>query len=166
MGVLVLCSVSSAAQNDATFDVALKHILRASKDRFIPIEGARIENRRRDFFFEPRVYLPGATYCRIFELEKSWVFGCEWEPAKPPARFAGLYDQLAAKVEAALGTDWNKEISSRNARKEVLFVASERPTIQVIQQTRPPAVHLFVFPAGALARGISTLPDWQVFFHP
>jgi len=154
------------AQNDADFDAALKRIVRASKDRFIPIEGARIENRRRDFFFEPRVYLPGATYCRIFELDSTWIFGCEWEHAKTTAAAAGFYDQLVAKAETTLGAEWSKQINSRKSWNEVLLIARGQPTLQLIQETRAPVVHLFVFPAGTSQKGLSTIPDWHAFFHP
>jgi hypothetical protein len=154
------------AQNDAEFDETLEHVLRASKERFIPVEGARNENRLREFFFEAKLYLPGATFCRVFQRDKTPIYGCEWEQAAIPNSFAGLYDRLTAKIEAALGSDWNKRPGSRKSGKDVLFTANDRPTVQLILETGAPMIHVFIFPAGSSQKGITTLPDWHTFFHP
>jgi hypothetical protein len=162
----MLWSTCAVAQQDVAFDEALKQVLRASKDRFLRIEGARVENRRREYFFEPRVYLPTATYCRIFQQEKTTIYGCDWERAASPNSFADLYERLVAKIESALGPEWNKQLGPRKSAKEVLFTADDRPTVQVIRETGAPLIHAFVLPAGTSQKGVVTLPDWHAFFHP
>jgi hypothetical protein len=162
----LLSQLSAFGEGDSSFDTALKQILLASKDRFAHIQGARIENRRRDFFYEPQLYLPGATYCRIFQTTGDWIYGCDWEQANNRNGFAGLYDRLVEKVAHALGQEWNKQPGSRKSGKEIVFIADGRPTVQLIQPPRTSEIHLFILPAGASQKGLSTLPDWHAFFHP
>jgi hypothetical protein len=162
----MLLGTCAFAQKDAEFDEALNHVLRASKERFIPIEGARNENRLREFFFEAKLYLPGATFCRVFQKDKFPIYGCEWEQAAIPNSFAGLYDRLIAKIEAALGSEWNKHLGSHKSGKEVLFTANDKPTVQLILETGAPMIHVFILPVGASQKGITALPDWHTFFHP
>src|SRR5216684_5731821 len=66
----------SSSQN--AFSEALQNAMRSSAIRFRDLEGARIENRKRDYFFEAKIYLPEATYCRIFN-QGGLVYCCEWK---------------------------------------------------------------------------------------
>src|SRR5947207_3295794 len=59
------------------FGPVLQRVLASSADRFRGLEGARIENRKRDHFFEAKLYLPEANYCRIFN-QGDLVYCCEW----------------------------------------------------------------------------------------
>src|SRR4029453_12730379 len=69
------------------FKKILEYVLKGSADRFHNVEGARIENRRREYYFEARVYLPGATYCQILRNKNWFVYNCEWNKASGPGGF-------------------------------------------------------------------------------
>jgi hypothetical protein len=139
--------------------------LRESKDGFSSLESERIENRRREAFYESKVYLTDATYCRV--LRQPAIFTCEWNRAARGSRLTALYDRLVAKLERELGPEWRKLTEPGKRPKRVLFTSSGKPTVGVIEGTDPAGVHLFVTPAGASTDGIwQKLRSLDDFFHP
>lgn len=136
------------------FEKILEHILKASTDRFRNVQGAIIENRRREHYFEARVYLPGATYCQILRDRTWWVYDCEWKKASGPSGLPALFEQLASKVQNALGTEWNRAPVARKSGVEVLFSKENQPIVQVIRESKPLVVHLFITPAGVSITGV------------
>ena len=147
------------------FDGVLETILKASNQRFRPVEGPRIENRRREFYFEARVYLPEAMYCRIFD-QGGLVYCCEWE-VKSQASSTSVYEKLVTRIESALGTKWAKRARSGRLRKEMLFSAEGKPIVQAIQDVNPPQVYVLVLPAGSSKDGyVGSIPSMGSFLHP
>src|SRR5438046_1437781 len=92
------------------FDQLLQRILRESLSGFWRIEGSRIENRLREFYFEPKINLPGALYCRVLKHEGTTIYTCEWENGKVVNNW---FAPLADAIERSLGPEWNKRQGSR-----------------------------------------------------
>ena len=101
------------------FAEALKQIVRASRYEFRPVEGARIDfHPGRKSWFEAKVYLPGASYCRIVD-DPRLEYNCEWAATPNRRVLARFYEKLAAEVEAALGPDWKRR--SEGSGKGIMF---------------------------------------------
>jgi hypothetical protein len=94
----------------------LNQIVWASRERFRPLQGARIQIRPgRTYWFEARVNLPGAGECRVLEHPTA-TYSCEWEKTAG-ADLMSLYRRLAAEIEAALGPKWDRAPESASPRK-------------------------------------------------
>jgi hypothetical protein len=146
------------------FDKTLKRILRESPSHFEAIRASRVENRRRDYFYEPKIYLPGAWYCRILKHEGATIYTCEWENRKTVNNW---YTPLVAAIEHSLGLEWNKRAGLRQTDQQVLFSGDRKPTVQVIWRRKAAVVQVVVLPEEASHNGIQTaLPVLPDFFHP
>jgi hypothetical protein len=153
---------SSFDQN--VFDQALQRILRESTSRFQGVEGSRLENRRREYYFEPKISLPGASYCRVLKHEGTTIYTCEWENRKTVTNW---YPRLVTAMERSLGPEWTKRPGSRQTDQQVLFFGNRKPTVQVIWERKAAVVHVVVLPEEASQQGIQTqLPELSDFFHP
>jgi hypothetical protein len=156
-----------SSRDEANFGQVLEDIVRASKDRFRRVEGARVENRRRDYYYEAKFYLPGATYCQILLEKNGPIYNCEWEKAPDRGGFATLFDQLVSKIENALGADWSRKAGTRKSGKEVLFTKAKEPVVQVIREPGASAVHVFITPTATSPTGIGEhLPKRPPFIFP
>lgn len=146
-----------------SFDRVLQSILLASRDSFRTVEGVRIENRRREFYFEAKTYLPGASYCRVLEGP---AYCCEWDVAAQAAA-TSLYEKLSDRIKAALGAEWTKTTKSAKARKDTLFGAEGKAAVQVILHTTPLKVYVVVLTAGSSKDGyVGNIPAIEDFLHP
>src|SRR5262245_55714509 len=142
----------------------LQRLLLESRNRFERLQGARIENRLRQYYYEPKISLPGASYCRILLHEGITIYTCEWERQTTTA---GGYSRFVASIERVLGPDWGKRSESRSSGQEVMFSADGKPTVQVIWIAKAAIVHVIVLPPDAPKQGIvSELPVLSDFFHP
>jgi hypothetical protein len=103
-----------AHDDEGDFAAVLQRILRASRENFRPVEGARIDlYPGRRTYFQSRVDLPGTTDCRIYETPLP-VFSCQWKApaAAPGAGTAGTAcGRLADRVATALGPEWQRATS-------------------------------------------------------
>ena len=71
---------ASAWDNNVQFAAALQRVIRASRENFRPVEGARIElHPGNKSYFQARVDLPGTTECRIDE-PPNLIYSCKWKP--------------------------------------------------------------------------------------
>lgn len=148
-----------------SFNSVLTSILRASRDDFAILEGARIENRRRDWFYEAKAFLPEATYCRIFYQDRA-VFCCEWDE-KGQAAAALLYEKLTGSIGKAVGEEWSKKEKSDGARKEMVFASDRKPVIHAILHVGSAQVLVLVLPPGSSKEGFrGTVPSIDSFVHP
>ncbi|HZT28465.1 MAG TPA: hypothetical protein VFA33_01185 [Bryobacteraceae bacterium] len=171
VGVL-LCHLAQAGPQEAarparasweSFDRVLQSILEASRDRFRRVEGVRIENRRREFYFEAKTYLPQASYCRILEGP---VYCCEWD-AKGPSAALSVYEKLVGRIKGAVGEQWAQTARMGKARKDTLFRAEGRAIVQAIWQSDPPKVYVLVLPPGSSNEGYTgNIPSIENFLHP
>ena len=153
---------SSIDQN--AFDQALQRILRESASRFQGVEGSRLENRRRDFYFEPKISLPGASYCRILKHEGTTIYTCEWENRKTVNNW---YTRLVDAIALSLGPEWTKRAGARQTDQQVVFVGNRKPTVQVIWEQKVAVVHVVVLSEEASQMGIRTpLPSINDFVYP
>ena len=158
-------STSERAFIDQTaFDQTLKRILRESVSRFQGVEGSRIENRRRDFYFEPKISLPGASYCRILKHEGTIIYTCEWENRKT---LNNWYTVLVDAIALSLGPEWTKRPGARQPDQQVVFFGNRKPTVQVIWEQKVGVVHVVVLSEEASQMGIRTpLPSINDFVYP
>jgi hypothetical protein len=153
------------AQQHDTFSQVLQRALRSSADRFRDLEGVRIENRKRHYFFEAKVYLPEASYCRVFNQEGP-VYCCEWRD-KGYSASKTRYQNLIQNIESSLGPGWTKTVKSGKLRNEVLFRAERRPVVQAILDSEPPETYVLVLPAEPSRDGfVGKIPSMEEFAHP
>jgi hypothetical protein len=149
--------------DEKAFDRQLKRILIESPTIFRRLEGARLENRLREYYFEAKLYLPDASYCRILKHEGTTVYTCEWENRKK----IDWYTRLVSVIERSLGPQWDKRPGPRGKGQQVVFSGDRKPTVQVIWEPLAAAVHVVILPDGASRNGIqSDLPLLPDFFHP
>ena len=147
-----------------TFNKTLQRILRESATLFRFVEGVRFENRRREYYFEPKISLSGASYCRILKHEGKTIYTCEWGSGKA---VNDLYTRLVSAIERSLGQEWHKRSEPRQAGQQTVFFRDEKPTVQVIWDQKAAVVTVVVLPDGASQKGIETaLPSLSTFFHP
>ena len=159
-------NLPTEANNSAgeEFDQSLQLVLRSSRENFRTVEGARIENRRRDFFFEARTYLPTANYCRIF-FEGTPVYCCEWT-VKDKAPSALLFEKLLAKIEGALRAEWVKKERSTSHRKDVVFSAQQKPVVHIMRPPDMRHIYILVLPPGSSTEGyLGIIPSTEDFVH-
>ena len=153
---------SSIDQN--TFDHSLQRVLRESMSRFRGLEGARLQNRLREYYYEAKISLPGAVYCRVLKHEGTTVYACEWENGKIVKEW---YSPLVTTIERSLGPEWNKRQGPRPTGQQVIFFGDGKPTVQVSWNRKAAIVHVIVLPREASQNGIQTeLPSRPDFFHP
>src|SRR5262245_46680897 len=87
----------------------LSQIVRASRYGFDTLFGARVERfPGRQSWYEAKTYLPGASYCRIDE-EPDLAYRCVWERTASRGDLQRFQAELAADVEAALGSEWKRQ---------------------------------------------------------
>ena len=99
--VAVLMVVPAQAHDEGdSFAEILQRIVRASRENFRPVQGARIEMHPGNIsYYQPKVYLPGTTECRIEERPR-WIYSCQWHGAR--------CEKLRADTESALGPQWSR----------------------------------------------------------
>jgi len=130
---------------------ALKEVVRASRDRFAPVEGVRIVRfPGRQSWYEAKTYLPGANYCRIDD-EPALMYSCIWGRAEARMDMTAFHTRLAADIETALGPDFKRRQTAKNAGS-VFFdeqASSGGATVQVLPPAREPepTVKVIVLPA-------------------
>jgi hypothetical protein len=111
-------AVTGDHNKNPSFESALHRVIRASRERFRPVQTFRIDNYPgRDYWYEVDTPLPGAALCRVFE-HPELIYQCEWTSRKKtpkPLTFIELADQM----ERSLGTSWTR--TSRNREGTVLF---------------------------------------------
>ncbi len=118
----VACLGQQDHKEDVPFDILIKLITHAARERFRPIMTYRVERRPSGFsWYEAKYELPGARACRIFETPKV-AFVCEWEKPKAGATAKYPFAEAVKQFSAALGEEWNKE-TLPGRRPRVRFVA-------------------------------------------
>lgn len=86
---------------------AIQSVVRASRERFRPMQGARIDMRPgNEYWFDARHPMPEATDCRVYEHPPSYT--CRWEKSPQRPDLAAFYGVLSADVEAILGDAWKR----------------------------------------------------------
>jgi hypothetical protein len=141
LAVLVLSGFDplGALDEEEQFAVVLHQILRASREHFRPVEGARIDvYPGRRSYFQARVDLPGTTECRIDETPLL-VYSCKWKPAGPAPGTtpAALCQKLVTRVEAALGSEWQR-VESRQPQTKASFQHQGRYRQTEVKVSPPP----------------------------
>jgi hypothetical protein len=112
--------------NHEPFASALHRVIRASRENFRPVEGARIEfHPGNKSYFQARVDLPGTTECRIDE-PPNLSYSCKWQPPQSQAAASGPCDKLLADIEAALGAEWSRTDSPKLETRKTTFRNSGR----------------------------------------
>lgn len=82
------------------FAAVLQRIVRASRENFRPVQGARIELHPGNLsYYQPKVNLPGTTECRVDERPR-WTYSCKWSGVRCAS--------LPADAAAALGPEWSR----------------------------------------------------------
>jgi hypothetical protein len=85
----------------------LQLVVRASREQFRPMRGARIDIRPgSETWFDARHTLPGADSCRVYE--HPLLYTCRWEKAPGRGDMQAFLRSLTAEVEAALGDGWER----------------------------------------------------------
>jgi hypothetical protein len=143
---VVLPNLAVAQERTISFDQALRLIMATSTTNFRKVHGAKIENRKGDYYFEAALYLPEATYCRIFR-QSEYIYCCEWRP-KSKAELEPLYESIVGRVERALGSAWLKSSQTGKLRKDTVFHAEGKPLVQVILQPAQSEVYVLVLKPG------------------
>jgi hypothetical protein len=103
---LLVAAVLAAHAHDQEepFAEVLQRIVRASRENFRPVQGARIEMHPGSLsYYQPKVNLPGTTECRIDEQPR-WVYSCKWRGSR--------CGKLLADTAAALGPEWARSGST------------------------------------------------------
>jgi hypothetical protein len=104
--------------HDDSFESVLQRVIRASRERFRPVQTFRIDNYPNgDYWYEVDHPLPGATLCRVFE-HPELIYQCEWIRSKKTPKIP-TFDELAAQVERSLGTSWTR--TNRDTGRTVVF---------------------------------------------
>ena len=104
----------SAHDEDQPFAAVLQRVIRASRENFRPLEGARIEmHPGNQSYYQARIDLPGTTECRIDEHPDP-VYSCRWLPP-PSAPANAACPKILSDIEAALGAEWSRTDSSQSA---------------------------------------------------
>ena len=84
---------------EGPFAAVLQRIVRASRENFRPVQGARIELHPGNLsYYQPKLYLPGTTDCRIDE--RPLVYSCKWRGER--------CEKLLADTTSALGSEWSR----------------------------------------------------------
>ncbi|MBI4906068.1 MAG: hypothetical protein HY820_20715 [Acidobacteria bacterium] len=106
--IAAACLGQQDHREDVPFDILVKLITQAARERFRPIMTYRIERRPSGLsWYEAKYALPGARTCRIFETPKV-AFICEWDKPKAGTAAKYTYAEAVKQFEAALGAEWAK----------------------------------------------------------
>jgi hypothetical protein len=109
--------------NDHSFESVLKRVIRASRERFRPVQTFRIDNYPNgDYWYEVDHPLPGATLCRVFE-HPELIYQCEWTSSKKTPKIP-TFVELADQMERSLGASWTR--TNREMGRIVLFEPKNR----------------------------------------
>lgn len=104
MRIILLALIVFSAQahdEEEPFADVLHRVIRASRENFRPVQGARIEMHPGSrSYYQAKVNLPGTTECRIDEQPR-WIYSCQWRGAR--------CDKLLADTAAALGQEWSRK---------------------------------------------------------
>ena len=137
--VAAVVSIESVSGSDdnASFASALHRVIRASREHFRPVEGARIElHPGNKSYFQARVDLPGTTECRIDE-PPNLTYSCKWKPHQSQAAGSAPCDKLLADMQAALGAEWSRTDSSKLETRKTTFRNSGRYRMTEVTVTPP-----------------------------
>jgi hypothetical protein len=127
----------SAYDNTEGFAAVLQRVIRASRESFRPVEGARIElHPGNKSYFQARVDLPGTTECRIDE-PPNLVYSCKWKPPQSQPPGTGPCDKLLADMQAALGAEWSRADSPKPQTGKTTFRNSGRYRMTEVTVTPP-----------------------------
>ena len=119
----------AAADSGDSFAEVLHRVIRASRENFRPIEGARIEMHPGNIsYFQAKVDLPGTKACRIDEHPVP-AYSCQW--TTPDC------EKLPAKVAVALGEEWSRANSAQS--RKTVFRHSGRLRLTEVSITAPTA---------------------------
>lgn len=123
------------------FHTSLHLVIRAARERFRPLQGARIDIRPgRETWFEARHFLPGAASCRVYEHPLTYI--CRWERTAERRDLPSFFRSLAEDVAAALGADWSRS----DEPERVTFERKEDATIRITGPAAGTEVALTVTP--------------------
>jgi hypothetical protein len=102
--IALLIAVGVRAHNEEEpFAEILQRIIRASRENFRPLQGARIEIHPGNLsYYQPKVNLPGTTECRIDE--HPLAYSCNWRGTR--------CEKLLAETAKALGAEWSRRGST------------------------------------------------------
>jgi hypothetical protein len=104
----------AAHDEEQPFAAVLQRVIRASRENFRPVEGARIEMHPGNLsYFQARVDLPGTKECRIDEHPNP-VYSCRWQPpsSAPPGPVCA---RILSDIDTALGPEWSRGHSPQSA---------------------------------------------------
>ena len=128
---------ASAWDNNVQFAAALQRVIRASRENFRPVEGARIElHPGNKSYFQARVDLPGTTECRIDE-PPNLIYSCKWKPPQLQPPGTSPCDKLLADIQAALGAEWSRTDSPKPQVGKTTFRNSGRYRMTEVTVTPP-----------------------------
>jgi hypothetical protein len=137
--VVAAVSIESGSGNDdnESFASALHRVIRASRENFRPVEGARIElHPGNKSYFQARVDLPGTTECRIDE-PPNVTYSCKWKPQQSQAAGSAPCDKLLADLQAALGAEWSRTDSPKLQTRKTTFRTGGRYRTTEVTVTPP-----------------------------
>jgi hypothetical protein len=146
----VLSPLSAQEHQALPFDETLRTVMRFSGTDFRSVQGPKVENKRREFYYEAALYLPEANYCRILK-DKEWMYLCEWRK-KSRAEAPQLFEKLTGQVQAALGGNWQMTSKTGPAK---IFYAEGKPVVQLNLHEERSEVHLLVLRAGSSKEGFT-----------
>jgi hypothetical protein len=119
------------------FAEALQRVIRASRENFRPVEGARIElHPANESYFQARVDLPGTTECRIDE-PPNLAYSCKWKPPHSQPAGTAPCDKLLADTQAGLGAEWFRVDSPKLQTRKATFRSSGRYRLTEVSITPP-----------------------------
>jgi hypothetical protein len=138
-------SADEAPPDEAPFRRDLRRgmnmVIRASREQFKPMRGARIDIRPgRETWFQANRDLPMATSCRVYEHPQKYT--CIWERSPVRRDLAAFFRTLTVEVEAVLGDSWER---SGGAAGQVRFREKDEGT-GVLLAREAGAVRLTVTP--------------------
>ena len=149
---LAMLGLAAAQEHTLPFDEALRTVMLFSSTDFRSVQGPKVENKRREFYYEAALYLPDANYCRILK-DKDWMYLCEWR-RKSKAEAPLLYEKLAAQVASSLGSPW--EVTSKaGPSPSRIFYAAGKPVVQLTLHEDRSEVHLLVLRPGSPKEGFT-----------
>jgi hypothetical protein len=113
------------------FTSALQRVIRAGRENFRPLEGARIEMHPGNIsYYEARLFIPGTTECRVDE-QPVRTYSCHWKAAHSGEPACGrLLEQVAAALPEWLRSDGPAGATFREHRRYRGIEVSVKPPVR------------------------------------
>ena len=150
LAAALLYPLSAQEPHPLSLGEALRTIMMFSTTGFRSAQGAKVENKRREFYYEAALYLPDANYCRVLK-DKDWMYLCEWRK-KSNSEALQFFEKLASQVQAALGTDWRM---TSKAGPGKVFYAAGKAMVQLNLHEDRSEIHLLVLRPGSPKEGFT-----------